>query len=128
MMYGVLRLLSPEYDTGQPDAGRLVPETNMVYPISHETTTLGSDLRNAIVLYDDHISPEHAILRHVRGKWDIVNHSQDQVLFVNDVPVTAGNRSYLSAGDRKIPTNTGIRQHTLPGSFRSPFCAPEDRF
>ena len=87
---GVLRVLSPQADAGLPPQGAVLPERNLVFPVTQATTTLGRGLHNAVVLFDPTISREHACLHHDDQGWEIENLSATSVILVGEAKVPHG--------------------------------------
>jgi RsiW-degrading membrane proteinase PrsW (M82 family) len=98
ILYGVLRLLSSESDSGRPVSGQWLPERNCVFPIAQHLTTLGRGLHNAIVLFNDGVSTEHAMLKFSRGIWTITNVAQSEPLEVDGRTVLPGETSPIESG------------------------------
>ncbi len=97
-VFGVVRVLSPQADAGRPPPGQLLPEQHLVFPIAAEMITLGSDLHNAIVLFDPAVEREHALLRYQRGVWTIENLAQSSTLTVADVVVPPQMMASIAPG------------------------------
>jgi RsiW-degrading membrane proteinase PrsW (M82 family) len=95
---GIVRVLSPTADAGQPAPGRWLPEHQLTFPITDEPITLGRDLRNAIVLFDPTVAPEHALLRHQRGAWTLENLAETGELTVAGVTVPPGMMASIAPG------------------------------
>jgi RsiW-degrading membrane proteinase PrsW (M82 family) len=95
---GIVRVLSPTADAGQPAPGRWLPEQQLTFPITDEPITLGRDLQNAIVLFDPAAAPEHALLRHNRGAWTLENLSETGELTVEGMTVPPGMMASIAPG------------------------------
>jgi RsiW-degrading membrane proteinase PrsW (M82 family) len=97
-VYGAVRVLSPSADAGRPAPGHILPEQHLVFPIATEMITLGSDLPNAIVLFDPAVEREHALLRYQRGVWTIENLAEQSILTVEDVAVPPQMMASIAPG------------------------------
>lgn len=95
---GIVRVLSPTADAGQPAPGRWLPEQQLTFPITDQPITLGRDLHNAIVLFDPAVAPEHALLRHHRGTWTLENLSETGDMTVEGVTVPPGMMASIAPG------------------------------
>ena len=97
-MFGVLRVLAPEAESGRPAQGQWLPETNFVLPVVQTSTTLGSDLHNSVVLFDSDVAPEHASLDNQRGRWSITNCAEHAPLYIDGTAITRGVATPIESG------------------------------
>lgn len=97
-LYGLVRVIAPDADAGRPVPGHLMPETQLVFPISEDETALGSGLHNAIVLFDPSVAPEHACIHYNQGAWAIENMSETQPLWVEETEVPPNMLASVAAG------------------------------
>ncbi len=97
-MFGVLRILSPQADAGEPQPGRVIPDRDLVFPITQSATTIGCGLHNAIVLFAPSVSNEHAVLHYEHGHWWVDNHAPDHLLLVDGEPVPEEHAATVHPG------------------------------
>lgn len=97
-IFGVLRVLSPEADAGQPPPGHWLPEGDLVFSIAQAETSLGRGLHNAIVLFDPTVSREHACLRYEAGAWSVENLSAKSEMVVAGIAVPPGTMLPITPG------------------------------
>ena len=114
-MFGVLRVLAPEAESGRPAQGQWLPETNFVLPVVQTSTTLGSDLHNSVVLFDSDVAPEHASLDNQRGRWSITNCAENAPLYIDGTAITRGVATPIESG-QLIRIGTATLQLVAPSS------------
>lgn len=106
---GVVRVVPPEpalVAAGMPSAGGVLLGGERVQAIRQSVTTLGRDLRNAIVLLDPTVSRQHARILWDHGAWTIENCSRRNALWAGEREIGPGERANLQVGDQLRLGNT----------------------